>query len=111
MPHAAQLDRMLDREVINLGFPGMAMLEPEMAEAIADQPASLFILDPVPNNSPQQVVDNLPRFVEIIRDRHPDTPILLVQDRRFENEHCTPHYAQEMAKNSALDQAMVQLRT
>jgi hypothetical protein len=111
MPHASQLDRMLDHEVINLGFPSMAMLEPAMAKAIADQPAALFILDPIPNNSPEQIRENLARFMTIIHTAHPETPILLVQDRRFDNEHCTPQFARERpAKDQATDEVFNTLK-
>lgn len=112
MSHASQLDRMLDHEVVNLGFPGMAMLEPAMAAAIADQPAAVYLIDPIPNNSPAQIEANLPGFLQQLRERHPTTPILLIHDRRFDNEHCTPRLAAERpAKNAAADRVVANLQT
>ena len=54
MPHVSQLDRMLDRmKSLTLGFPGMAYCEPEMASAIAELDPVLFVVDCIPNNSPE----------------------------------------------------------
>jgi len=82
MSHVAILGRMLDRDTINLGFSGSGKSEPIMAELLADIPASLYVLEPLPNmNADDNMVsDRIPPFVKIIRAKHPDTPILLVQN-------------------------------
>jgi len=80
MCHVAILGRQLDREVINLGFSGAGKSEPVMAELISQIPASLYVIEPLPNMTTEMVTQRLPEFVRTIRKRRPDTPILLVQN-------------------------------
>ncbi len=80
MAYPGILSRMLDREVINLGFSGQGKLDLEIAEAMADIDASCFVIDCLPNVSPQQMKENYVRFVEIIREKKPGTPILLMEN-------------------------------
>ena len=89
------LSRMLDREVINEGFSGSGRGEPEIASMLSDIPnAALYILDYAANSSVGEYKTTLPKFIDILRAKHPDTPILLVsatpQDRdinAFERPH------------------------
>jgi len=72
------LTRMLDREIINEGFSGSGKGEPEIATMLADIPnAALYILDYVHNVTADVYRASLPKFIDILRERHPDTPILL----------------------------------
>lgn len=83
MVHTSILGRMLQREVINLGFSGNARLDPEIAGLMAQADASVFVIDALPNCTAAQV-DSLARpFVEIIRAKHPTTPIVLVESPIF----------------------------
>lgn len=83
MSHAAQLGRMLEREVINLGFAGRAFCEGVLAEWISRVSAEAYLLDVLPNNSAEQLGERLPPFVRTLRSRRPETPIVLIGDRRF----------------------------
>ncbi|BBO32797.1 SGNH/GDSL hydrolase family protein [Lacipirellula parvula] len=83
MAYPAILGRRLDRPVINLGFSGNGRLEPEMAELLAELDPALYVIDPLPNNFPQQAAQRLPKFLEIIRAKRPTTPILLVGGPRY----------------------------
>jgi hypothetical protein len=65
--------------MINLGFSGNGKADPEVAELMADLGASAFVLDPLPNLFPDQIKERLPKFIEILRLKHRDTPILLMQ--------------------------------
>ena len=110
MPHVSQLDRMLDREIINLGFPGMAYCEPEMASAIAECDPILFVVDCIPNNSPAEILERVPGFIRTLHSVRPNTPILLVQDRNFDNGICSPEYREgRPLKNKALDEVLAGL--
>jgi hypothetical protein len=82
MSHVAIVGRWLDRDTVNLGFSGAGKSEPVMAELVADIPASLYVLEPLPNmNADDSMVsDRIPVFVKTIRAKRPDTPILLVQN-------------------------------
>ncbi len=80
MCHTAILGRWLNRPVINLGFSGSGKGEPEMAELVAEIPAAVFVLEPLPNMTVQQVRERLPLWIETLRRAHPRTPIVLVMN-------------------------------
>jgi len=74
------LSRRLDREVINLGFSGNGRMEMELAGLISEIDASAFIFDCLPNIHDLDVIS--PRYIEFvvfIREKHPETPIYLVE--------------------------------
>jgi len=74
------LSRMLDREIVNLGFSGNGQLDLEIAEAMATIPASCFVIDCLPNVSVAQMNEKYARFLKIIREKHSETPIILVEN-------------------------------
>ncbi len=81
MVYTSILGRMLNREVINLGFSGNGQLDYEIAELMATRTdASLFILDFVPNVNPTQLTEKTRPFYDIIRKANPTTPILFVEN-------------------------------
>ena len=79
MAHTNILSRMLNREVINLGFSGNAHLDYEIAELMAECDASLYMLDFVPNCSAEIINEKTEKFYRILRNKHPDTPILFIE--------------------------------
>lgn len=83
MSYPNQLSRMLDRQTINLGFSGNGQLDLEVAEAMAEIDASCFVIDCLPNVSVSQMNEKYLRFLEIIREKKPDVPILLVETVLF----------------------------
>lgn len=83
MTYVAMLGRWLDREVINLGLPGNGKMEPEVVQFLAEIDASAFVLDCLPNMVEADIHNNLEKCVRTIRDRHPRTPILVVEDRIY----------------------------
>lgn len=84
MAHTAVLGRAIDREVINLGFSGNALLDYEIAELMASVPdPALYILDYVPNARAEMIDEKAERFFRIIRDAHPDVPVVFVEDPDF----------------------------
>lgn len=111
MPHACQLARMLDREVLNLGFFGKAFCELPVADAIGRLDAELIVVDCVPNNSPEQLLERLPPFLKRLRELRPDTPILVVEDRLYGCSRFQSFRAEEQrTKNLAMHQVVDQLR-
>lgn len=83
MVHTSILGRMLNREVINLGFSGNAQLDIEIAELIAQSDPSVIVLDMLPNCKKEQLEEKLEPFYRIIRKAHPNVPILLVESPLF----------------------------
>lgn len=80
LAYTALVGRRLDWPVINLGFSGSGKMELEMAGIIAELDAQIFVMDCLWNMSPQQVDERVEPFVQVLRKKHPDTPILLVED-------------------------------
>lgn len=99
MCSTAILGRRLDREIINLGFSGNGRMEPEMAHLLAELDPVIYFLDCVPNLNAEEVKERVEPFVAILREAHPDTPIVLaegviyndaflVERRRLRNSEC-----------------------
>lgn len=87
MAHTNILERRLNREVINLGFSGNGQLDLEIADVIAAIPdPGLIVLDCVPNLNVEQIDTLLTPFFEIIRNAHPDVPVLFIEDPYY--PHC-----------------------
>ncbi len=83
MSYTNQLSRMLDRQTINLGFSGNGQLDLEVAGAMADIDASCFVIDCLPNVNVEQMKEKYVRFLEIIRAKRPNIPILLVENAPY----------------------------
>ena len=74
------LSRMLNREIINLGFSANGQLDYEIAELMAECDASLYMLDFMPNVTVQQINEKAEKFYRILRDRRPETPIVFIEN-------------------------------
>ena len=85
MTHSAILGRRLDMPIVNLGFSGNGRMEPEVAKLVAEIDAALFVVDCLPNLVAKDVAARARPVVDIIRKQHPETPILLVEDRTYSN--------------------------
>ncbi len=85
MAYPAIIGRHLDRPMLNLGFSGSALMEAEVAELLAELDVAAYLLDPLPNMQAELVRERYVPFVRILRHARPDTPILLVEQHRYEN--------------------------
>jgi hypothetical protein len=83
MVHTAILGRRLDVPVINLGFSGSGRMEPVMAEFMAQLDPAVYVLDCLPNMNAAELTERVEPFVRTLRQAHPETPILLVEDRTY----------------------------
>lgn len=83
MVHSAILGRRFNFPHINLGFSGNGRMEPEIAELLAELDPSVYVLDCLPNMDAKEVTERLEPFVRRLRQAHPKTPILLVEDRGY----------------------------
>lgn len=72
-----RISRLLDTDFINLGFSGSAKAEKVMAEYIAQQNPSIFVLD-YDHNAPtaEHLRETHYPLYETVRKAHPDTPII-----------------------------------
>lgn len=85
MAMPAQLGRRLQRPVIGLGFSGNGRMEVELAALLAEIDAAVYLVDCLPNMTPEQVAERTVPFVQRLRADRPHTPILLVEDRTLTN--------------------------
>ena len=84
MAHTNILSRRLDREVINLGFSGQALLDMEIAHYMASvEDPGLFVLDYAPNAYAHLIDEKGEEFFRVIRDAHPDVPVIFIEDVIF----------------------------
>jgi len=95
MSYTNILSRMLNREIVNLGFSGNGQLDLEIAGHMAGIDASCFVMDCLPNCTKEQMNEKYVRFIEIIREKKPNVPILMVENILF------PHmyFSQSVFKN------------
>ena len=71
------LGRWLDMDFINLGFSGNGLGEPALARAVAEIPAAVYVIDYWANPPPEVFAKTFPEFIDIIRAKHPETPIVV----------------------------------
>lgn len=102
MSYAAILSRRLDVPVINLGFSGNGKSEPEVARLLAELNPAIFVLDPLGNMFPEQVAERLPGFIQILRDRHPDVPILLNENVYYPTTRLVPARLERVQASNAI---------
>lgn len=79
MAYPAILSRNTGLYFMNLGISGNAKMEKSAARMVSDIQADAFVLDCVPNPSPQQIKERAEDFVKTVRTKHPKAPIILVQ--------------------------------
>ncbi|HUE71402.1 MAG TPA: SGNH/GDSL hydrolase family protein [Pirellulaceae bacterium] len=101
MVHTAILGRWLDRPVINLGFSGNGRMEKEVAELLAEIDASAFVIDCLPNLAADQVAERTVPLVKILREKRPETPIVLVEDRNYTDGFLLPGKRERNETNQA----------
>ena len=106
MTHVAMLGRTFDRETINLGFSGNGRMEPEVTKFVAELDPAVFVLDCLPNMSAKDVTEKAAACVQILRDAHPSTPILLVEDRNYPDGFLLPTRREHNESNHAAMRAV-----
>ena len=100
MTVTAQLSRRLGRRVLGLGFSGNGKMEVALADLLAEIPESpaVYVIDCLPNMDADLVAERALPFLEALRAKRPDTPIVLMEDRTLENAWI---YAAEREKHDA----------
>ena len=79
------LGRTLDYPIVNLGFSGNGRLEPEVLALVTDIAADIYVLDCLPNLSPNktntetEIKKRLRNSIQYIRKKRPEAKILLTQ--------------------------------
>jgi lysophospholipase L1-like esterase len=83
MAYSNILSRKLDVQFVNLGFSGNGRGEPELAHLINEITGTSFIILDYEANANETIVNTLGPFIEILRERHPKVPILVVSKIRY----------------------------
>lgn len=107
MAHTNIIGRRLGREVINLGFSGNALLDYEIAELMASvERPGVFVLDYVPNASAAQIGEQGEGFFRILRDAHPDVPVIFIEDPIFPHSRFNKAIYGEITRKNAAQKAL-----
>ncbi len=112
MAYPSRLARSCGREFINMGLSGSGKMEASVARMLADiENVDAFILDCIPNPSAEEIVERAAAFVGILREKHPDVPIVFIQSivRETGNFNMKARASVE-AQNEAIEQQFRILR-
>lgn len=109
MVHTAILGRRFDHPVVNLGFSGNGKMDAAVGEFLIQVDAAAYVIDCLPNMNASMVSTKCVPLVKQIRAAKPNTPIVLVEDRRNTNSWILPardkhHTANHAALQTAFDQ-------
>ena len=83
MTYPALMERRTGLYMINLGYSGMSTLQEEFAHFLAQvEDADAFVFDTFSNPSAEVIEERFDKFVDIIRAKHPTTPLIFTQTIR-----------------------------
>lgn len=85
MVHPALIGRHLDMPVLNLGFSGNGRMDPGVGEMMGRLDAAVYVIDCLPNMNDKLVSERTIPLVKQLKAARPNTPIVLVEDRRNTN--------------------------
>ncbi|MDF3078446.1 MAG: hydrolase [Sphingobacteriaceae bacterium] len=93
MAYPARLSRETGLNFLNLGISGNAKMEKAAADMVASINADAYILDCVPNPSPEQITERTAYLISAIRKNHPSAPIIMIQSIVRETGNFDPKVA------------------
>lgn len=101
MTYPAITARRLDHPFHNFGFAGNGPLHLEVAQLLAPLPAAAFILAGCENMEPPDVAQRTEPFVNTLRQNHPTTPIVLLENIPLAHAWFQPKRRDLYTRNSA----------
>lgn len=105
------VERELSLPVVNLGFSGNGKLEPELFELLSEIDAQMYIIDCMPNMSPDSPIrERVLAGVARLRETH-DCPILLVEHSGHSNYVSNSGRKSFMAINERLRETYAELKS
>ena len=102
------LQRMLGRDVVNLGLSGNALMEHEVIDLLADIDAEVYLIDAMPNvciMEPEQVRDTVLSSIRRLRAKKPDVPIVLVDHHGYPHSKVDPVAREKDSKTFVMQKA------
>lgn len=112
MVHTAILGRRFDMPVVNLGFSGNGRMDAAVGDFLTQVDAAAYVIDCLPNMNADMVSKKCVPLIKQIREKRPDSPIILVEDRRNTNSWILPTRDKHHTDNhNALQLAFEQLKS
>ena len=104
LTYVDQVCKKVDCDYLNLGFSGSAKGEESIAEYIANQKMSVFVLD-YDHNAPgiTHLRNTHSRFYEIVRKKNPDLPIVILSKPNYLNINNVDFERREIIKKTYQD--------
>ncbi len=84
MAYPSIIGRRMHRPVVNLGFSGAGRMDPEVTALVEPLDVSIFVIDCLPNMTPDLVKERTEPLVRAVRAAHRDTPVVLVENTIYE---------------------------
>lgn len=103
----AQLTRMTGIQILSIACSGNSKLQSYYADALRDADVDAYIFDSFSNPDAQMINERLFPYIEKIREKKPNTPIIFMSSIwREKNNFDTKTYEKEMAKMHMADSLM-----
>ena len=103
MAFTSIISRRLGCEVVTLGFSGNGQLDAPIARLMAqvEHPA-VFVMDEVPNCNADRIDEKGEEFFRILRDAHPDVPVVFVENPLYTHmEYNRKMHDEVISRNAA----------
>lgn len=84
MVHTSIISRKLGVECVNFGFSGNGKMEKPVNELISGIDALFYVIECSENMTPEEIRNNSGTLLAIIREKHPLTPVIFVNNMVYE---------------------------
>lgn len=98
MVHTNIISRKLNVDCINFGFSGNGKMEQPINELISELNPIFYVIECLPNMSAEQITNRAIPLVKTIREKHPETGIVFVENFIFEQSALSKDW-DELVKN------------
>lgn len=111
MAYPMQFERATGLHTPSLGVSGNSKLQQSFARVLADTPADAFVFDAFSNPTAEEIEANFKPFMDTLRAKHPDTPVIFMQTiyrehRNFDTEYDARERAKQDAARKVVTEAM-----
>ncbi|WP_281543239.1 SGNH/GDSL hydrolase family protein [Maribacter aestuarii] len=93
MAHTNIISRKLNMDCINYGFSGNGRMEQPINELISELNPAFYVIECLPNMNPEQITDRAIPLVKTIREKHPETAIVFVENFKYEQSALSKHWS------------------
>ena len=105
MAYVNILSRLMDAPIVNLGFSGNGKMDGSVCRVMGDIDAAFYVIDGTANMTADEIETNAVSLVEILKNHHPDTPIVFIEGLMDEKGNLDDSTRTEMTeKNETLHQ-------